>query len=473
MVGRRIILMVLVSASLGGATAALGQQGSYGEVHLKDGRTITGLIKRSDDVVRITTEGGVEEVKSSQVEKIRLGGGKDGGKISPDGAGSGAGDDDSVVEIPVNEAVEKALLEEAGSGFSIKRTDHFIVAYDVAEKTLAELVSRLEATYSSVYRLCKINELPARRPKGRMEVFFFDDYEDFGRYATRMGFAFQGMNGFYYEKTNRSAFFNADHDPQMLKLQLSLAAARGNMTALQGAAGSAVPDSRRVPVRFPDGKEITITKSDAKLRIAKSREEVMLLENRMNKHVERINMMVVQHEAAHQILFNAGVHVIGGMNPMWLAEGLACLFETPPSKRGAGVGALNQWRLYDFRNAVGNGRSRGRLPARGFLASVDRGQMVHLGQMLTDRGLFAARDDSLGYRYAESWALVYYLQRQKADQFADYIRRVSSRRPGQGISPEQELADFEASFGRADGNFAKAWVTWILKQPFRPVEAGL
>ena len=47
--------------------------------------------------------------------------------------------------IPFDPTQAEALLRAAGAGFEIKRTAHFVIAYDTDESLLAELVSRLES----------------------------------------------------------------------------------------------------------------------------------------------------------------------------------------------------------------------------------------------------------------------------------------------------------------------------------------
>jgi hypothetical protein len=72
--------------------------------------------------------------------------------------------------------------------------------------------------------------------------------------------------------------------------------------------------------------------------------------------------MTLQHEAAHQILFNCGLHVRGGQNPTWLAEGLATQFEVPQSRTKHGGVRVNQVRYADFRDAFEVEPTAKRLP---------------------------------------------------------------------------------------------------------------
>src|SRR5205814_1499812 len=77
------------------------------------------------------------------------------------------------------------------------------------------------------------------------------------------------------------------------------------------------------------------------------------LSRRRDDLIENYNRFTIQHEAAHQILFNLGVHSSGLNSPPWLAEGLATQFEVPQTDRSGKVFRVNQYRLGDFREALG------------------------------------------------------------------------------------------------------------------------
>jgi hypothetical protein len=137
------------------------------------------------------------------------------------------------------------------------------------------------------------------------------------------------------------------------------------------------------------------------------------------------------------------------------------------------MGAINQWRLYDFRAAISDENPRGQLDERGYFDAIRRQKLVPLRRLLTDCSLLTRRDPNIPNFYAEAWALVHYLQRTRRKELADYIRCLSTRKPHQNIPPSQELADFERSFGKPDSYFERAWVRWILDQPFKPTQVGL
>ena len=94
---------------------------------------------------------------------------------------------------------------------------------------------------------------------------------------------------------------------------------------------------------------------------------------------------------------------------------------------------------------------------------------MRLQELVGDAQLFSRRDDpNLIHYYSEAWSLVCYLQRQKREQFAEYLRLLSRRKPGEPTTARRELADFEGVFGPLDEQFERRWAAFILGLRFKP-----
>ncbi len=356
--------------------------------------------------------------------------------------------DEPEAQLPVDPVAEQRLLELAGPESRIRRTDHFLIAYNTSDTTVAGLVSRLEATQRGVYRFCRINDLPAGRLTHRLEVLFFETYEQYGEAARAIGFNYQGSSGFYSHQSNIATFFNVLNSPSLKEINRLIEQANKAIEALR----------RRKPV-------------DRKALRAKVKERSRLA-NVRDRAVERINRSTVQHETAHQLFFNCGVHVRGAQNPAWLVEGLACLFETPPTSSGSGAGAINQARLADFRACLGGKDPRDKLSAEDLQVALSAGKFVPLRTLVGDPSLFTSRNNrNLVHYYSQAWSLVCYLQRAKRDQLAEYLRLLGQRELGAEITSEREVADFESVFGPPDERFERNWADYILtKLRFKPSE---
>jgi hypothetical protein len=248
-----------------------------------------------------------------------------------------------------------------------------------------------------------------------------------------VGFRSQGTLGFFHAETNRSTFFNSQNDPRLARVHEQIEEARRKL----------------------------------------ERKKVAELENLLKLYEAQINQMVVQHESAHMILYNIGVHNRGASNPMWLVEGLAMLFEPAPTDQGAGFGTTNQFRLFDFREALRDGREVNRLTAADFRRAVDMGRMVGLRRLVTDEELWKAEGPIANNYYAQAWALTHYLQRTKREAWSQYVNAIRQRKPGESVTPQEALALFEETFGPLDERFTERWAKYILRLPAPQVLAKI
>jgi hypothetical protein len=148
---------------------------------------------------------------------------------------------------------------------------------------------------------------------------------------------------------------------------------------------------------------------------------------------ERMVATVI-HEATHQIANNTGLSQRFADVPLWVSEGVAVYFEAPDLSNSKGwktIGEVNRPRLAAFRES---------LPRR------SNNSLVTL--VADDKRL---RDPRQGPQaYAESWALTYFLIRQKPKEYLAYMERMAAKRPLVPDSPDDRLAEFKAAFGDLD-----------------------
>jgi len=143
------------------------------------------------------------------------------------------------------------------------------------------------------------------------------------------------------------------------------------------------------------------------------------------------NASVLIHEATHQTAFNIGVHSRFVPPPLWVAEGVATLFEAPgvydSGKYRRQRDRLNVGRLEQFRQGV--------LPKH-------RPEVL-TGIIASDQ-LFRAAPSAA---YAEAWALTFYLVETQPQKYFDYLGRTARRAPLSTSSAAERTADFTAVFG--------------------------
>lgn len=368
----------------------------------------------------------------------------------------------AVRELPADAAQEKALRNAVGRGFRVQRTPHFLVAHDVDPQQIQPFVVRVEYTYASVRRFCTAHNIPFREPSRKLEIVYFATFDAYAQYARRLQFVAEGTYGFYHQPTNRAAFFDAASHADLARLREDVEAARRTVGAVERQLARAGPSADRVVLFFGDGGQRTVTRDQARKELAGTQRKLRELATEAERHAERINRTVVQHETAHQVLFNAGVHKAGPGSPPWLVEGLAMLFETPPTGNGSGIGALNDLRLRDFRSVLDARSGRGPVRPDDLVAAVRNGPFVPLERLITDKSLLEARGDAGATYYAEAWALAHYLHRTNPTKFAQYVNRISGRAAEEPVAAEDEIACFEACFGRIDEAFLRRWARFMI-----------
>jgi len=295
---------------------------------------------------------------------------------------------------------QESLLAELGQGFGIHKTEHFALAYNTDPQLTRQVAKRIERTYGAVIAFCRFLRIQAITPSQPLEVVLFDHYEQYADYGRSIGFSPQHTRGFYDGHANRSAFYNAFNDPeiQQLNAKISLLETR--------------PDAQSARLRQ--------------------------LRRQVDYHAGTVLQTAMRHETAHQVLYNCGVLSRSIPTPLWLAEGLACLFEVQAAGPRRHL-PINRPRLEKFNQAAAHN------------------VLLPLAELLTARPSPKVRLSHTETFYAQSWAMCYYLTKYRPRPFAAYLKLIRSRSPTQKPSDRQELADFEQSFGPANARFQQTW----------------
>lgn len=152
----------------------------------------------------------------------------------------------------------------------------------------------------------------------------------------------------------------------------------------------------------------------------------------------RQNARVAIHEATHQAAFNTGLHSRHAPPPLWVAEGLAMLFEAPgiadPQRNLGPADRVNRERFDYFRTQL-----------------LPRHRPKFLADIVASDQLFRALP---AMAYAEAWAFTHYLIETQPRKYADFLARAA--RPAAAAQDETaRLREFQAVFG-ADWNMLDA-----------------
>ena len=139
------------------------------------------------------------------------------------------------------------------------------------------------------------------------------------------------------------------------------------------------------------------------------------------------------HEATHQIAFNCGLQQRFADIPLWVCEGLAEYFETPDMNYGKGwrtIGEVNPPRIARFQQ---------------YLAHRPNDSLQKL--IVDDKRFRTGDTQQVLDAYAEAWALNYFLLRQHAKQYQNYLELMAQKPPLVGDEPAVRLKEFEDCFG--------------------------
>jgi hypothetical protein len=348
--------------------------------------------------------------------------------------------------IPADEAAERADLKKlngarratsdspdgsatqpGGQAFQVFRTNHFSILHDVSEADVKAFSTSIEKTYRSNLNYTLTLGIEPRRPAHKLIIYYFREHAAYDAYSRALGKGErpQSNPGVFFPDMNRSMFYNFQDQESVKRLREQ---AEAKIKNLQDRLKGKVTAEEREKI----GREILQAKSQANFSATAGGGQ---------------NEETVQHEVTHHVLWNVGLHNAkeGNFlaNPRWFVEGTAMMFETAGEGKASNIGAVNRGRLREFQHFERQGRL---FDVRDFISRPD---------------FFAAGGDAPFIAYAQSWALVHYLNRTKRKKIKTYVELINQRPPGFETTPAKEIAAFEKAFGRLDARWVRQWRAWM------------
>lgn len=334
----------------------------------------------------------------------------------------------------------------AGKAFKTKQTNHFVIWYDTPYNALRPLVNRVEGTYLAVVRVGRAFGFPMDDPKEPLFVVLAADHSDFVALAKRVQVDGNAAAGFYDPGANVSIFGDVLTSPSLKPLTREIDRLSKRLKqARQGKQGAGVRE-----------------------RVRAWSSELGRLTVQRDAIVKRFNRVVIQHEAAHHILFNLGVHRRGADNPIWVVEGLAMQFEVPQTSIRGRIRAINQLRLGDLRKAAGLPPAVHGVSDDAYRTAFAPNGLIPLTKLISGDPLVGASAERTTTVYAQSWGLVYYLARTQEAALGDYLRALAARGVGANVAPAEELAQFGKAFGVPNEAFQRRWLEYMAQLRFKP-----
>lgn len=326
--------------------------------------------------------------------------------------------------VSADEKAEQAALAALGEGFHLERRRHFSVVHDTGEQDVKTFGVAIEKTYRSCMNYSQKLGVDVEPPKKKLLIYYFGEHADYSAYSSKLGKGElpQSMPGVYFPDLNVSLFYNY-RNQESFKQARERAEARIEQLRRQLRGGNLTSGQRK----------------DIRRRIAEARRQA----NSSNVVGGDVSESIVQHEVAHQVMWNVGFHNDKSFlaNPRWFVEGTAMMFEPISDGKSSNFGAVNEMRKQAFRRLEHASRL---IPVRDLVATHQ-----YFGEQTAEAA------------YPESWALVHYLNRKKRKQVRKYVELINKRPADFRPLPEAELATFEAAFGKLDEKWVKKWRSWM------------
>lgn len=344
------------------------------------------------------------EISDEEIEEIL-----EGVTANYDASLRGSSRDAMMEPLPLNEESLEEMRRYMGPNAEVHTTDHFVMLYTSDDDSARKLGQRLEAVWRHNVKFLDRLGVPAYRPEHKLELFYFGTWDEFNTYNLNRGNPLPlGVLGYYSPDWNCSHFFDMENSP------------------------------------FTANYDAVIDDENADYEARRK------ARNEKRRFVEYHNMTVIQHEVGHHLHFNIGLFprdAFGGQSvPVWLVEGTTMLFEVPPTKLGASIGALNDTRLYQLRSGFG-----------AHPLSTERWKVF----IIDTNDWFRW---PLGSSYPLGWAMVNYLYTRHRDGYGEYLRQVFGRDVGYESSETEREQEFFEIFlkgkGKRNRDGTYADLTW-------------
>jgi len=358
-------------------------------------------IARNDSIVYLMQRDGcLEKLPLKKITAYR----KVGGQFSPFSAAD----------------VRDRLRREFGNEFEIVGTGHYLVC---GPRQRARMYADIfEETYRTFRLYFGARGFSLQEPEFPLVALVFPDPGAFARYAREDGVTVsRGLRGYYLLSSNRIALFESEQDRACLPLEEPQGASRAFVSA--STFRLRVSKHTDGPADWLFGRDEAAT---SLWKIAEWREEGEFLGS-----IEANLHDTIVHEATHQVGFNTGLQSRVGVNPLWVTEGLATLFEAP--------GIRNAGTQYAVSTRINRERS---VWFKNFCKT--RRKEKSLADFVATDSLF--RTSPLD-AYSQAWALTFFLVETRSRQYANFLQSIAARPALDSYSADARLADFQQAFG--------------------------
>ena len=313
---------------------------------------------------------------------------------------------DEEFEFAAREKVVNSLRHEFGQQFSIHQTAHYIVCYNttsVYAKWVGTLLERLHRAYYAYWGKRRGDLQPIPNP---LVVIVHKNQKSFNQYVEGdLGASAEFIPGYYNQESNRINLYDLSR----------LTERQGKLLAQGFRPGTSVQQIRSV----------------------------------LDHPTAERNVATIIHEGTHQLCFNSGMIRRLSYTPLWLSEGVAIYFEAPDLNHSVGwsaVGSLNKYNLKHFQQLYQDG------------------QLLKLEDLLSSDEVFR-NSKTVRAAYAQSWALNYFLQKTRPEQYRSFVKMQRLHIPLKEVPADRRLSMFTAVFGGGNSKLEQEFIRFINELP--------
>lgn len=364
---------------------------------LKDGRRLTGQVTKKGSSYEIKMKYGSLTFKASEVVDVEMDGNSGGEKAETPKATPTPKKKTPDPVLPKLTDEEKAkVLKHLPSGSLYKESKNYAVASSASKDFTRKYSVLFEQVRKGFYKYFEDRGFKLERPDYKLEAVIFKDEASFNQFARKFGLG-GAAAGFYATSTNQLYLYDSTSSAGASNSQRNLDSFKAHLDKIKKQKKAAEKAKNSAAVRQLG----EFYRKELK-RYKKFKKEVA-------NFYDDANRSTTIHEAVHQLCYNSELLHVSDLNPEWLTEGLAMLFEDAAVWKGRHVAKGNKLRIDNLQRALKKGRK------------------LNLKVMVSSRTQLIARGDP-GFAYASSWALIHFFivgkWRKYKEPFFEYLKAV-------------------------------------------------
>jgi hypothetical protein len=338
-------------------------------------------------------------------------------------------------------------LDDALRGtFQTTRSPHFLLRHQLVETEALARLDLLEKVYTSYYLTLAAQGIRLAPPGRRLLAVVYRSKEDYIEFLRREhAGAFLSTQGYFHPTRNMMVAFDGRQRPEQRTSAAAIETRRAELARLRPNI-ERLPNNARLRVEVRGESPQSLGRAAATAWIAAQERDVARQTLLLDLERLSIDLGIAAHETIHQLVANSGFSARFDDLPTWLHEGLAAQFEVVRGGRWAGVGRAHDLRLPDWR-------------------------AIHPGPRLAA----LVRDEGFGQgyrkdRYAEAWALVYFLRKRHPESFTRFLDLLRAPSPDRNRT-ERLVELFRTSFGSDLAALESEWHQFM-RSVTTPLESG-